>query len=173
MSRNRSGMTVWEIVLFTVFLAVAGGASVFFFFLNSEDVQYAQRKYEWVQQINNVLDAICLEISNSVQFEHPFNGNSRECFFRAAIDAGTLLPDENREGFAFVDNNLVYVSRSGDSTSSLRRLGSFENPLVANCREGKFVRISSDLLEIKFIAMAPGAQRGSREFVRRINLRNR
>ncbi|PKL48057.1 MAG: hypothetical protein CVV42_11285 [Candidatus Riflebacteria bacterium HGW-Riflebacteria-2] len=170
---RRSGLTVWEIVLFTVFLAIAGGASVFFFFLNSEDVQYAQRKYELVQHINTVLDAICLEISNSAQFEHPFNGSSRECFFRAAVDAGTLLPDASREGFSFVDNNLVYVSRSGDSTSSLRRLGSFENPLVSNCREGKFTRISSDLLEIRFVAHASGFMKGSREFVRLINLRNR
>jgi hypothetical protein len=173
MRSKRSGLTVWEIVLFTVFLAVAGGASVFFFFLNSEDVQYAQRKYEWAQQINRVLDAICLEISNSAQFEHPFNGSSRECFIRAAVDSGTLLPDESREGFAFSDSNLVYVSRTGDSTSNLRRLGSFENPLVRNCREGRFTRISSDLLEIRFIAQAPGAFGDSREFLRRINLRNR
>jgi len=173
MSAHRAGMTVWEVVLFTVFLAVAGGASVFFFFLNSDDVQYAQRKYEWVQNINRVLDAICLEVSNSAQFEHPFNGSSRECFFRVAVDAGTLLPEETQEGFAFVDNNLVYVTRSGDSTSNLRRLGSFENPLVVNCREGRFTRISSDLLEIRFLAQAPGAFSGSREFLRRINLRNR
>ena len=173
MRKGRCGMTVWEIVLFTVFLAVAGGASVFFFFLNSEDVRRAQRKYDWAQNINDVLDEICLEISNSAQFEHPFSGVSRECFFRPSIDAGTLLPDERQEGFAFVDQNLVYVSRGTGSTSNKRRLGRFENPLVTNCREGKFVRLSSDLLEIRLIALAPGFQGGRLEFYRQVHLRNK
>ncbi|HAE38964.1 MAG TPA: hypothetical protein DCG57_10045 [Candidatus Riflebacteria bacterium] len=159
--------------MFTVFLAIAGGASVFFFFLNSEDVQNAQKQYAWVQQINTVLDSVCLEIANSAQFEHPFSGSSRECFFRVALDSGTLLPDEAQEGFAFSDNNLVYVSRSADSTSDMRRLGRFENPLITNCRDGKFTRISSDQLEIRFNAFAPGFVRNSRDFYRLINLRNR
>lgn len=170
---KKQGMTVWEVVLFTVFLAVAVGASVFFFFLNSEDVQIAQRKYDWVQNINTVLDEICLEISNSAQFEHPFTGSSRECFFRVAIDAGTLLPVETQEGFAFIDNNLVYVTRNADTTSDKRRLGQFENPLVTNCRAGSFTRLSSDQLAISFTVQAPSGLSGSREFYRRINLRNR
>ena len=173
MRTRKSGITVWEIVLFTVFLAIAGGASVFFFFLNSADVQKAQQKYAWVQHINNVLDEICLEIANSAQFEHPFNGSSGECFFKVAIESGTLLPDESQEGFAFSDNNLMYMSRSAASASNLRRLGRYENPLVTNCREGKFTRLSSDQLEIKFFASAPGVPMSGREFYRLVNLRNR
>lgn len=173
MKNRKSGITVWEIVLFTVFLAIAGGASVFFFFLNSSDVQKAQQKYAWVQNINTVLDDICLEIANSAQFEHPFSGSSRECFFRAAVDSSTLLPDESQEGFAFSDNNLVYVSRGADSNSQLRRLGRYENPLVTNCRDGKFTRLSSDQLEIRFHANVPGFMQGGREFYRLVNLRNR
>ncbi len=173
MKRHNSGMTVWEVVLFTVFLAVAGGASVFFFFLNSEDVQRAQRKYDWVQNINTVLDEICLEISNAALLEHPFDGSSRECFFRAAAEAGTLLPDESREGFSFSEKNLVYVSRDAESTTNLRRLGRFENPLIVNCVNGNFQRLSPDLLEIRFTALAPATSRGNREFYRLINLRNK
>ncbi|MBU1108733.1 MAG: hypothetical protein KKB51_18805 [Candidatus Riflebacteria bacterium] len=173
MKKRKSGITVWEIVLFTVFLAIAGGASVFFFFLNSTDVRKAQQKYAWVQHINSVLDEICLEIANSAQFEHPFNGSSPECFFKVAVESGTLLPDENQEGFSFSNNTLVYMSRSAAATNDFRRLGRYENPLITNCSDGKFTRQSSDQLEIKFYANAPGVPNSGREFYRLVNLRNR
>lgn len=172
MNKPRSGITIWELVLFTIFLAVAGGASVFFFFLNSSDMKKAQQKFDWVQNINDVLDEVSNEIANSVQFEHPFNGSSNECFFRASVDASNLLPSDLEEGFVFSENTLTYVTRNSASTTGLKRLGRFANPLISGCRDGKFVRVSSGRLEIRFRADSPDGTELAREFSRTIYLRN-
>lgn len=172
MNKRRSGITLWEIILFTVFLAIAGGASVFFFFLNSDDVKKAQAKFAWVQNINNALDAISLEIANSVYLEHPFAGSSRECFYRSPVEAGTLLPDDLQEGFAFSDNSLVYLTRRSNAVKDEKRLGRFTNPLIGGCREGRFVRIAADRVEIRLKAQAPDGTMKTRDFYRLIYLRN-
>lgn len=172
MNRDRSGITMWEIVLFTLFLAVAGGASVFFFFLNSDDVKGAQKKIVWIQNVNNVLDAMAEEIANSICFEHPFNGASGECFFRAAGDSASLQPVEVEEGFAFSENTLNYVVRNAAASTGLKRFGKFSNPLISGCREGKFIRVSSDRLDIMFRAEAPDGSSQMQNFHRIINLRN-
>lgn len=172
MKTSRNGITLWELVLFTVFLAIAGGASVFFFFLNSDDMKKAQQKYLWVQNINDVLDEVSNEIANSVQLEHPFNGTSRECFFRSAADSGSLVPAAFEEGFVFSDNSLTYVSRSAATTTGLKRLGRFANPLVNGCHDGQFIRRSPARLEITFRADSPDGSENAREFTRVIHLRN-
>ncbi len=172
MKNNRQGITLWELALFTIFLAVAGGASVFFFFLNSTDMKNAQQKFHWVQSINVILDDVGKEIANSVQLEHPFNGTSRECFFRAASDAGSLMPSVFEEGFVFSDSALTYVSRNSDSTTGLKRLGRFANPLIKGCRDGKFIRVTPNQLEISFRADSPDGVGPGREFIRVIHLRN-
>ena len=172
MNKRRKGITLWELALFTVFLAVAGGASVFFFFLNSTDMKKAQQKFAWVQDINDVLDAVANEIANSVQFEHPFNGSSRECFFRSSTDSGSLIASVFEEGFVFSDNSLTYVSRNAATTIGMKRLGKFINPLVTGCREGSFVRVAPNRLEISFRADSPDGSIIGREFSRIINLRN-
>jgi len=171
-SSPKSGLTLWEVLLFTIFLAVAGGASVFFFFLNSGDMKKAQQKYQWEQNINDMLDEVSNEIANAVHFEHPFNGDSRECFFRTSGDDGALLPSVFEEGFVFSDNSLTYVSRTAAVTTGLKRLGRFTNPLVSGCREGKFVRLAPDLLEISVKADSPNGENVGREFSRLIYLRN-
>lgn len=172
MNKRKSGITLWEIVLFTVFLAIAGGASVFFFFLNSDDVKKAQQKFEWVQKINFALDAVSLEIANATQIEHPFAGSSRECFFRAPTEAGTLLPGEIQEGFSFSDNSMVYLSRRSDTATEMKRLGGFVNPLITGCRDGKFIRIAADRIEIRLRAQAPDGSMQFRDFYRLVYLRN-
>ncbi|MDD3147171.1 MAG: hypothetical protein PHD82_07715 [Candidatus Riflebacteria bacterium] len=172
MINRRKGITLWELGLFTIFLAVAGGASVFFFFLNSSDMKKAQQKFAWVQEINDILDEVVSEISNSVQLEHPFNSSSRECFFRASSDTGNLLPSVFEEGFVFTDNSLTYVSRSPSVASGPKRLGRFANPLITNCRDGKFTRVMPDSLEIYFRADSPDGSGTTREFVRVVHLRN-
>ncbi|GAB1351490.1 hypothetical protein MASR1M12_02200 [Erysipelotrichia bacterium] len=172
MKTSRTGITLWEIALFTVFLAVAGGASVFFFFLNSDDMKRAQQKFAWVQNINDMLDEVSNEIANSAQFEHPFNGSSRECFFRTAADTGALVPSVLEEGFVFADGSLTYVARNAAATTGMKRLGRFANPLVTNCRDGKFTRVSPGRLEISFKADSPDGSVTSREFIRVIQLRN-
>lgn len=172
MKTCRKGITLWEIALFTIFLAVAGGASVFFFFLNSADMKTAQQKFFWVQSINDILDEVGNELANSVQLEHPFNNTSRECFFRAASDSGGMIPSVFEEGFVFSDSAMTYVSRSAATTTGLKRLGRFANPLITGCREGKFTRVTPDRLEISFRADSPDGTGTSREFVRVIQLRN-
>jgi hypothetical protein len=169
---SKKGITLWEILLFTIFLAVAVGASVFFFFLNSEDVRSAQKKIEWARDINQTLDEVSLEIANAVILDFPFDGQSRECFFRSAMNSGNLLPSIVQEGFSFSDNSLIYVSRNASATSGLKRLGRFANPLVSNCRDGKFVRTGPDRIEISFKAAAPDESGVIREFHRVVNLRN-
>lgn len=170
--KKNAGITLGEVILFTVFLAVAGGASVFFFFLNSDDVKKAQQKFDWVQQINSALDAVSLEIANAAQFDHPFAGSSRECFFKASVDGGTLLPDEVQDGFGFSENSLVYLSRRSERVSDQVGLGRLTNPLVSNCREGKFIRIAADKLEIRFKGTAPDGSGKTQDFYRLIYLRN-
>lgn len=172
MKRRNSGITLWELVLFTIFLAIAGGASVFFFFLNSDDMKKAQQKFDWVQNINDVLDEVSNEIANAVQFEHPFNGSSRECFFRASADSKTLLPSDIEEGFAFAGNSLTYVTRNSAATTGLKRLGRFANPLISGCHDGKFLRVSSGRLDISLRADSPDGSTLGREFNRIIYLRN-
>lgn len=172
MTNSRKGITLWELALFTIFLAVAGGASVFFFFLNSTDMKNAQQKYLWVQSINDILDEVANEIANSVQFEHPFNGTSRECFFRAASDSGGLTPSIFEEGFVFSDSSLTYVSRNATTTTGNKRLGRFANPLITGCRDGKFTRVTPNQLEISFRAESPDGIGTGREFIRVIHLRN-
>ncbi|GAB4284802.1 MAG: hypothetical protein Kow0029_31490 [Candidatus Rifleibacteriota bacterium] len=169
---NRRGITLWEIGLFTVFLAVAVGASVFFFFLNSEDFKKAQQKYEWVKNINQTLDEVTLELANAVVVEYPFAGTSKDCFFRASMNSGNLLPSIVQEGFTFSGNSLKYVSRNASTTTGLRRLGRYANPLVGNCRDGKFARTAPDIIEISFKAAAPDDSGQVKEFRRVVNLRN-
>lgn len=169
---NKKGITIWEIVLFTVFLAVAVGASVFFFILQSQDFKKAQEKYQWVKDINLVLDEVSLELANAVEMEFPFAGSGKECYFRASMNSGSLLPSIAQEGFSFSQNSLNYVSRNASASAGLRRLGRFSNPLVGNCREGKITRIGPDQVEISFKATAPDDSGESKFFRRVIYLRN-
>ncbi|MBP5469157.1 MAG: hypothetical protein J6Z11_07930, partial [Candidatus Riflebacteria bacterium] len=72
--KQKKGFSVWELILFTVFLSVACGATLFFFFVNSSDVRKAQQKYEWVYDLNEMLDEVCSEISNCIYLDTPFVG---------------------------------------------------------------------------------------------------
>jgi hypothetical protein len=169
---NKKGLTIWELMLFTLFLAVAIGASVFFFMLQSDDFKKAQQKYEWVRNVNQVLDEVSLELANAVIVSFPVSGPDKECFYRSAMNSGNLLPSIAQEGFSFSQNSLNYVSRNASASAGLRRLGRFNNPLVANCREGKFLRLGPDRLEISFKVNAPDNSGEIKQFRRVINLRN-
>ena len=171
--KRKSGVTLWEIALFTVFLAIAGGASVFFFFLNSSEVRYAQKKYEWIVKTNKLLDSVVLEIANSLKLEHPFAGNSRDCFFKSPINAGDLGPSVRDEGFSFTDRGLIYVARGPEGeTETLKRLGALSNPIIPDCKEGEFVRNGPDSLEINFKIDEPQESGKVKAFKRTIFLRN-
>lgn len=172
MKKNNKGVTLWELMLFTLLLAVAGGASVFFFFINSADVQKAHNQHVWITEINKTLDAITLEIANSVAVEHPFVGSSPDCYFRAARGDGSLIPAASQEGFAFSDNSLVYVSRGGTEAPLDGAFSRLDNPIVANCSRGRFIRTGPNRLELRFVATSPDDRSISREFYRVIYLRN-
>ncbi len=171
--KQRNGLSVWELVLFTVFLSIAAGASIFFFFVNSSDVRKAQQKYEWVYDINEMLDEVCSEISNSIYIDSPFVGESNECFYYSPIDPSQLEIGKDLEGFSFSNGKLVYVMKDGRPAT--KRFGRFTNPLVSVCTEGKFVRVSASQLELSFKAKNSNVDSGeteTKEFKRIINLRN-
>lgn len=170
---RKSGLSVWEVVLFTVFLSIAGGSSLFFFFINSSDVRKAQQKYEWVYDINEMLDEVCNEISNSIYLETPFVGETQECFYYSPVDPSHLEVGKDLEGFVFSDNKFIYVMKDGRATT--KHFGRFSNPLVASCEDGKFERISSSQLLLTFKALNANSKTGEKEkkeFKRIINLRN-
>ncbi len=169
---NKKGITVSEILLFTVFLAVAMGASVFFFLLQSEDVKKAQQKFEWVRNINQVLDEVSLELANAIVVDFPFAGSGKECFYRSAMNSGNLIPSIVQEGFSFSDNSLNYVARNASASEGLRRLGRFANPLISSCRDGKIMRLGPDRMEISLKATAPDGSGETHIFRRVIHLRN-
>lgn len=173
MIKRKSGLSVWEIVLFTVFLSVAGGSSLFFFFVNSSDVRKAQQKYEWIYDINEMLDEVCNEISNSIYLDTPFVGEVQECFYYSPVDPSQLEVGKNLEGFMFKGNQFLFEMKDGRETT--RYFGRFSNPLVASCKDGKFERISSSQLLLSFKAQNKNATTGeveTKEFRRIINLRN-
>ncbi len=171
--KNRKGFTVWEIVLFTVFLAIGAASTVFFFFINSSDVKKAEQKYEWVNNMNEMLDEICSEISNCVYLDTPFVGESKECFYYSPVDPSQLEIGKDLEGFTFADGKLNYVMKDGRLVT--RRFGKISNPLVPYCIDGKFVRISASQLEMSFKAKNTKEANGEaeiKEFKRIIYLRN-
>lgn len=172
MKVNNKGITLWELMLFTVLLAIAGGASVFFFFINSEDVQKAHNQYVWIAEINEILDDVTLEIANSIAVEHPFIGSSPDCYFRAAKGYGALTPVDSQEGFAFSDNSLIYVSRGGTEAPMGGAFSRLDNPIVGNCSQGRFIRTGPNRLELRFVATSPDDRSVSRDFYRVIYLRN-
>ena len=171
--KTRKGFSVWEIILFTIFLAVVCASTIFFFFINSSDVRKAEQKYEWVNNLNEMLDEICSEISNCVYLDTPFIGESNECFYYSPVDPSQLEIGKDLEGFVFSDGKLNYVMKDGRPVT--KRFGKISNPLVSNCIEGKFVRISASQLEMSFKTKNIKANSGDseiREFKRIINLRN-
>lgn len=173
MRRRKSGLSVWELVLFTIFLSVAGGASIFFFFVNSSDVRKAQQKYEWVYDINEMLDEVVNEISSSIYLDTPFVGESKECFYYSPVDPSQLEIGKDLEGFVFSDNSFSYVMKDGRTTT--KHFGRFSNPLAINCSDGKFTRLSASQLEISFKSQNLNSETGqseTKEFRRIINLRN-
>ncbi len=171
--RRKSGLSVWELVLFTVFLSIAAGSSIFFFFVNSSDVRKAQQKYEWVYDINGMLDEVCSEISNSIYIDSPFVGESNECYYYAPVDPTKLEVGKDLEGFVFNEGKMIYVMKDGRPTT--KRFGRFSNPLVASCKDGKFVRVSASQIELSFKAENVNSASGvseTKEFKRIIHLRN-
>ncbi len=170
---RRSGLSVWELVLFTVFLSIAAGASLFFFFVNSSDVRKAQQKYQWVYDINEMLDEVCSEISNSIYIDSPFVGDSNECFYYSPVDPTKLEVGKDLEGFIFNDGKLMYMMKDGRPAT--KRFGRFSNPLVEACKDGKFSRISASQIELSFKAQNNNTASGepeTKEFKRIIHLRN-
>lgn len=173
MKNNKSGLTIWEIALFTIMLAVAGGTSVFFFFLNSEDMKIAQKKYDWIKNVNTILDAVSLEIANCVSIEHPFISDSSNCSFHSALNSGTQAPSSMLEGFSFVNNSLMYVKKDKNKLSKRADFNGLKNPLISGCLKGKFARIGPAKLMISFSMNEPDGSGNVKQFSRIVYLRNK
>jgi hypothetical protein len=169
---NKKGLTYWEIGLFAVFLGVAFGASVFFFVLSSRDVRDAQQKYSWVKDINETLDLISLEIANAIIIEFPFSGTSKELYYKGAMNSASLIPTGLKEGFIFSENSLNFSS--GISVSAgLGRMKKSANPLISNCRDGKFIRMGPDRIDLSVRVFSPDNSEEYKTFYRVIHLRNK
>jgi hypothetical protein len=169
--KTKAGITTWEITLFILFLTISLGSSFFFFFINSADMRKAKNKLEWVSEVNQKLDVICLEIANSITISEPKIGDSKACFFKQAADGTTLQAAMQEEGFYFADNNLYYEIKGDESTN--QRFSGYANPIIANCAEGKFSPISLNQIELSFKMTPPDSDESARSFVRRIKLRNK
>lgn len=170
---KRVGWYSRELMLFLMFLAIAGGASVFFFFLSSRDVKSAQDSYVWSLEVNSTLDRISEELAYSARIEHPFEGESQECWFRRPSLGNMLEPSLNQHGLVISENMLEYVSRTASETTKQRSFQGIDNPLLKNVRKGSFERRSSNLLVIALSLQPPGANEALQTFERRIFLRGR
>ncbi len=169
---KRRGLMIWEIVLFMVFLAIAAGSSVFFFFLSSKDVRIAQNDIILAQNANVVLDMICDDLSNAVLIERPFDGEAKECYFRKPALGGTLDPSLEVQGFVFSEGGLSYVVRTGSGTSQMKSYRGLANPLISGVDAGKFLRPDSRLIQIQMRTAFPESRDLQRNFRRSVFLRN-
>ena len=169
---GRRGLAVWEMGLFLFFLAVAGGASIFFFFLSSRDMRAAQSQAAWLQRIDLVLDLVARDLENAVALTGPFAGPDKVCLFRRAAPSGSLPPSLEEEGFEFAEGGLVHVVRTASGTMVPRPLGPFENPLVPGLQAGTFERLGPSLLRITCKVPTPMDPATTRTFRRTIHLRN-
>ncbi|RCK81242.1 MAG: hypothetical protein OZSIB_2111 [Candidatus Ozemobacter sibiricus] len=170
--RARGGFEFWEMGLFVFFLAIAGGASIFFFFLSSRDMKAAQAQAATLQRIEQILDLIGRDLENAVTLSEPFTGAGKECFFRRATPSGSLPPSLVEEGFVFRDNALLHVVRDAAGVPLARPLGDLDNPLIAGLQAGSFERLGPGLLQISLKIALPTDPEASRVFTRTIFLRN-
>ncbi|HNW33585.1 MAG TPA: hypothetical protein PKM25_01535 [Candidatus Ozemobacteraceae bacterium] len=170
---KRVGWYSRELLLFLMFLAIAGGASVFFFFLSSRDVKNAQNDYVWSLQVNSVLDRVAGELAYASQIDHPFEGESKECWYRRPAVGGALEPSLNQQGLILGDGMLEYVTRMASGTSKTRAFQGLENPLLRNVKKARFERRSSNLLVVSVSIQPPGATEEMQTFERHICLRSR
>lgn len=132
----------------------------------------AKNKHEWITEVNQKLDIICLEIANSIILTEPKINSSTACFFKQAMDAVSLEASKEEEGFYFSDNNLYY-EKKGELLGAQQRFLGYENPIISNCQEGRFSPISLNQIELSFKMAPPESQEAAKTFVRRIRLRNK
>lgn len=163
MKQNKSKVSTREIVLLTLMLAFAGSASVFIFFINSEEVQRESAGFEWEAQINEKLDQIVLKISNSLEVSEPFLGTSTECRFRSF--SRDRIPYQATDGFIFTERGLIFAG----SSDVFRGMS---NPIISGCRNGEFRRYSSNRLGMRLKAYEPEKSGSPKEFYRVIYLKN-
>ncbi len=169
---GRRGLAVWEMGLFLFFLAIAGGASIFFFFLSSRDMRAAQSQAAWLQRVESVLDLVARDLENAVTLTGPFAGADKACLFRRAAPSGSLPPSLEEEGFEFAEGGLIHVVRNASGTMAPRPLGPFDNPLVPGLQAGSFERLGPSLLRITCKVPTPMDPTVVRTFRRTIHLRN-
>ena len=161
-----------ERVLFVLFLAIAGGSAIFLLFLSSRDVKSAQNRLSWSQQIDQTLDRIAADIGNAASLDHPFSGRSEECWFHRANPAGALDPSMEAVGFAFADSGISYKVRNASGVGVLKEYQGSGNPLFSGIQVGVFERLGVRLLRLYVKVGQPDQPDATREFERKIFLRN-
>ncbi len=132
-------------------------------------MQKANNKHEWIEEINQILDEVCLEIANSITISEPRVTSSDGCYFRQAMDGLTLETAVSEEGFYFINNNLYYGNRGNIQ----KKFNGRNSPLIVNCTDGRFTPISLNQIELEFKASSPNKDEPQKTFTRRINLRNK
>ena len=171
-SGSRAGLTLWEMILFLTMLAVAGGASIFFFFLSSRDMVQARERQLWEKNVHTLLDQIHEELMNAALVDLPFSGEGKECFFRRTLPAGSLEASLQSEGLVVSKASLIHMTRSGDGASRQTPFREYENPLLVKVKKGIFRRLSPKQLEIELHLAPPDNPEAAEIFRRTIYLRN-
>lgn len=171
--RMTAGLTVWEVTLFFVFLAVAGGASIFFFVLGSRDMEMAKGRFVWSRDVHALLDRMAQEIAFASEVEHPFAGEAHECRFRQVYGGGSELRSSLLvEGFSFLDDTLIRTVRDASGTNRLPQGEMWKNPLLKGVKAGFFRRVNSNKLLLQIQVVPPGSDGKAQTFERVICLRN-
>ena len=171
-TRRRRGITLPEMILFLTMLAVAGGASIFFFLLSSRDMAQAKERQVWEREVHAFLDSLHEELKHAAAVETPFSGESRECFYRRTVPSGSLEPSLQQEGFMHADETLVHVTRSAQGISARSPFSGKQNPLLGAVKKCVFRRPSGRLLEVEVVLTPPDDPEASEVFRRSICLRN-
>jgi len=161
-----------ERALLLVFLAIAGGASVFLFFLSSKDMKTAQSIFGWSQEIETVLDKIALDLQNAAEIDHPFDGVANQCLFHRMSPGGDLSPMLETETFLFSDNALFHTVKNASGSNVVKSYHGFSNPLISGIQTGQFERLGPRLMKIAMKVSPPGSPDVSKNFERMVFLKN-
>lgn len=169
---SRQGVSISEVILLMIFLAIACGSSIFFFFISSRDSQAARDQFEWAREIEEKMDLIGRELSTAAFVERPFHGVSTECYFRRSTFSELLAASINIQGFIISDGNLVHVTRTDTQTPSQTTFQTLKNPIISGIKDGGFERLEPSLLRLHLMVALPDNSNETRRFERLIHLRN-
>ena len=151
----RAGVVPLEIGLLFLFLALAAGSSMFLVFLSSRDVQEAQARLRWEQEVERRLDEVVLEVRNAAQIEFPFQADGNQCVFRRHVADWAINPGADREGFLFADGALSYFAKTASDASQIRSFHGRSGPVLTGVKGVVFRRPHARLLRVLLSVTPP------------------